>query len=721
MFFRLPFAAAALLAVAAGPILAQTPASEKHPEKPSAAKKVAGKTLDQWVKEITDGRDPGRRETAIRAVAYFGKSAVPEAVKPLLARVQRDPDTACRVYAALTLSGLASHIEGDAASEAVGALIERARYDTQAIVRLHVVWALGSFGPTATAAIPVLIRHIRDPISWELRQAALSSLASIAKDFGKAGPDKDAVAAVAKLLSTGDEKSAQVRLAAVSALGAMGKPDDKELKLATDALEKATRDPDKTVSIWAWVALMTLDKVTEERLSTVAQNLKVKDPMVKVTAALALSALKKDALPRLGDIIDLLDDSDPLVVATAIDVLAGFGKAAGAAVPALRKVMGKKEHADYFAQAAAAALTKITGTEVKAPAVAEKTSALTKVPDPKEIGGKTLDQWIKEIKSNPDPSAQQTAMRVVPFFGDKAGAAAPALIARLRSQERPDIACRAHAVLTLATIAGHVSDEDAGKAVKAVTNVLENDGQVIMRFHAAGALGAFGHHATSAIPALINSIQDANSWELRQAAVASLSTIAAGGEHTGPDGRAVVAIANRLLKNYENSGAVRTMSVMALGALGRPANPNELSMSLQALQKASHSDPDKAVEIWAEVALMAVDKVTDKGLDDVAKHITKGKDVVAKLTAARALGAMGKEAKSKVGDIAKMLDDDDPTVMAGALDVLAGFGTTARAAIPAVERFAEKLDQNMTMKKEQREYFKAAAKYTIQQIEGEKR
>src|SRR5207244_759269 len=108
--------------------------------------------------------------------------------------------------------------------------------------RLHVVWALGAFGPKATAAIPILITRTRDRNSWELRQAALSSLASVARGVNRAGPDKDAVAAVAKLLSTGEEKSSQVRLAAVGALRVMGKPEEKELALAKEALEKATRD-----------------------------------------------------------------------------------------------------------------------------------------------------------------------------------------------------------------------------------------------------------------------------------------------------------------------------------------------------------------------------------------------------------------------------------------------------------------------------------------------
>jgi HEAT repeat protein len=727
MRFRLPIAAAILLAVAAGPVLAQGPSSEK----PAAPTKFSGKTLEQWVREIKHG-DPGRREAAIRIVPYFKEAAAREAVPALLSVLQNDTDASCRVHAALTLSILAQYVvKGGDTAEAVKVLINRAESDPQAIVRLHVVFALGSFGPEASAAVPVLIRHIHDPLSWELRQAALASLASVGRDVNRAGPDKDAIAAVAKLLTNNDEKSSQVRLAAVTALHVLGKgkPEEKELVLAKEALTKATGDADRTVAIWAWVALMTLDKVSESGLSVVVRYLTDKDAMVRVAAVMALGALGADGKARLDKIIDRLDDADPLVVAAAVDVLGGFGKAAEKAVPALRKVMERREHTEFFRQAAAVALKNITGVEEKLPAPtpgAGSGSSQRKPIDPTEVGGRTLDQWIKEIKSNPDPSVQELAMRVVPYFGQRAGTAAPALIDRLKEKDpaKRDIACRAHAVLALAAIADQVGEEESAKAVKAFTDILDNDSQAIMRYHAATALGAYGSRAASAVPSLLHRLPDRSSWEVRQAVLAALSNIVDSGSGAGgvkkapPDGRVIVAIADRLNNNYENSGAVRMMAVMVLGALGRPAGREETSLEISALKNAGTYDPDKTVQIWAEVALMAIDKVTDKGLSDVARHLAKGKDVTARLTAARALMAMGKEAKSKVGDIAKMLDDDDPTIMAGALDVLAGFGAVANDAVPAIRKFADKLDKNTTMTKEQRDYFKEAAKYTIEQIEG---
>ncbi len=204
--------AAALLAVAAGPALADKPSPGKRPPPPE---KIGGKTLEQWIKEITH-RDPGVRETAVRAVPYFGEPAV-AATPELLKVLGNDPDAACRVYAAISLSGLAEDLKDKAAADAIRVLINEAENCPQAIVRLHAVWALGSFGPKAAAAIPVLVKRVHDPNSWELRQAALISLAAVAKDKNF-GPDGHAVAGVARLLANGAEKSSRVRLAAVMAL-----------------------------------------------------------------------------------------------------------------------------------------------------------------------------------------------------------------------------------------------------------------------------------------------------------------------------------------------------------------------------------------------------------------------------------------------------------------------------------------------------------------------
>jgi HEAT repeat protein len=151
-------------------------------------------------------------------------------------------------------------------------------------------------------------------------------------------------------------------------------------------------------------------------------------------------------------------------------------------------------------------------------------------------------------------------------------------------------------------------------------------------------------------------------------------------------------------------------AVMSLGAMGRPALASEFGLSRQALEKAKR-DSDKSVQIWAAVALMAVDRVTKEGLTDVARHLgPKEKDGMAKVTAMRALGAMGKEAKPRIPDIINLVDDDDPLIAATAIDVLGQLGSVARDAIPALKKVTEKKDQTV--------YFKDAANAAIALIDG---
>src|SRR5262245_19311548 len=106
---RLLIVAACLLAVTSGPASAQGSSSRK----PAAPTEVGGKTLDQWLQAIRS-QDPSVRETALKAIPYFGEAAR-TAAPQLTARVE-DPDAACRVYAALALSYLADAITGDDAA-----------------------------------------------------------------------------------------------------------------------------------------------------------------------------------------------------------------------------------------------------------------------------------------------------------------------------------------------------------------------------------------------------------------------------------------------------------------------------------------------------------------------------------------------------------------------------------------------------------------------------
>jgi HEAT repeat protein len=711
---RITIVAACLLVAAADPVSAQS----KSPGKPAPPEVLGGKTLEKWIDQIKAG-DPGMRETAIRTVLYFGEPAK-AAVPHLLDVLQNDRDASCRVHACLTLYALADSVPEAELPRAVRVLSERVAEDPQAIVRFHAALAVGALGTKATAAIASLANRAEDPSSWELRRMVVSSLAAVAVDK-KFGPDGRAVTAVANLLlgTENPERSGQVRLEAAKALGEMGRPADKQFALAMQALQKALHDPDKAVQIWAQTSLMKIDrdKLTAQGLSDLARHLKGNDALVKFHAARALLSLRDEPLTRahIPDIAELLDDKEPIVVANAVEVLAGFGTHAKEAIPALRRVAEKKDQLDVIKQAAKAAIDQINGVK---PAAASndtepgKTGSSAKQPQapPEEIVGKTLKQWMADL-NHADPSTRELAIQAVPYFGKPAKAAVPALVGVLKKYDK-DAACRVHAAIALSALAGAGYVEEATEAVKALSDRADQDPQAIVRYHVVVALGSFGPRANAAIPSLVNRIHDPNSWELRRAVVTSLRAIAAD-DKLGPDERAVTAIANLLFSGAEKSAEVRMEAVMTLGALGRPAHPNALRLAVQALRKSASADgePDKAVRIWAGVALMALDKITKEGLDQVAAHL-KGKDAMAKVQAIRALGAMRKEAQSKIPDIINLLDDKDPMVVANAVEVLGEFGSLAEKAVPQLERIAEKKDQT--------EYFKQLAKAAIDQINNDK-
>jgi HEAT repeat protein len=373
MRYRLSILAMGLLALASAPAVCQTSgSSEKSTSKPKWPTEIGGKSLEQWVKEIKN-QDPSVRETAMRAVPFFGPPAGKEVVKPLSDILRNDKDASCRVHAALTLSALAEYITGDDAFEAIRVLAERLD-DPQAIVRLHAAMALGSFSGRATKAIPSLVRCLPYRGSWEVRRAVIGALRSVAEN--KLGPDPEAVTAIATLLlSTGDnyEKSGQVRMEAVMTLGALGGPrDPKALMLSKQALTHSLKDPDKPVEIWATVALMAVnDKITDQGLSDVAKHLKGKDMLAKVHAANALLSIGKEAKPRIPDIVEMLGDKDPIAKATAIDVLGQFGSTASGAVPALEKIQNNKDETEYFRKSAEAAIKAINGETKTRPTSAE--------------------------------------------------------------------------------------------------------------------------------------------------------------------------------------------------------------------------------------------------------------------------------------------------------------------------------------------------------------
>ena len=311
--------------------------------------------------------------------------------------------------------------------------------------------------------------------------------------------------------------------------------------------------------------------------------------------------------------------------------------------------------------------------------------------------GKTLSQWIKQIKDS-DPSLQEDAIRAVANFGpDAAREASPALIDALSFR---DTGLRVNAALAL-TIIG-VDDSHAEKAAAALARRLSEDGQAIVRLHAAAALGRLDLDARPAIPQLVQAAKDPAAWEIRRAAVYALGRAGRATRDNPVDMRAVNGLTYLFAGAYPDPCAeVRLMAVMAVGSMGIPSSAADKQTILAALTHATN-DRYKAVVIWAHMGLMADADPTDTHtMDTHMKAILKflnGSDFEAHLQALRALGAMGPKARTAVPDLTAELKGKEPVLVAAACWALGEMGDIPDKPMQMIQELRDSKDSEDVVK-----------------------
>ncbi len=314
----------------------------------------------------------------------------------------------------------------------------------------------------------------------------------------------------------------------------------------------------------------------------------------------------------------------------------------------------------------------------------------------RELNGKTLSQWVKEIK-NPDPSLAETAIRMVTLFPDAAPEASNALVDALHFT---DASLRVNAALAFTTIG--TDEAHAPKVVAALAQRVNEDQQAIVRFHAAIALGRIGEGYRSSIPALAYRCTDQSSWEIRRAAAFALGRAGKAMGATadaGVDMRAAHALVQLCSGPYPDRCAeVRLTAVQALGSLGIPGAPNDQAYIVAALKQAL-KDRYKSVVIWAHVGLMALGDPQTAHMPAILAYL-KGKDFEAHLEAIRALGAMGKNAKSAVPELTYELQGPEPSLVVAACWALGEMKEDAAPALATLEELRAKKDVLEPVKKE---------------------
>jgi HEAT repeat protein len=290
---------------------------------------VGGKTYKQWVDDLKSP-DASVREEAIRSLVFFGHDSV-RAIPLIVERLQEDRDCSPRVKAAIALGMI--QVPKEDIPNVARALGQRLLQDSQAIVRYYSATTLNNFGEDAKYALAGLVKGVSDPATWEIRHACIAALRTAGRD-PHGGPNVNVEHA---LVSALHDPTYRVRLEAILALGALGRPEDKNLFLTvTRALQdRLTSERDPAVKIWVYVALMALDEVTDKSLQAVVRYLKHSDVKVRIEAARGLGGIAgkiKSKTPIVEPaLVAALQDKDVTVVGAAASALAEMDELSGTA------------------------------------------------------------------------------------------------------------------------------------------------------------------------------------------------------------------------------------------------------------------------------------------------------------------------------------------------------------------------------------------------------
>jgi HEAT repeat protein len=341
------------------------------------------------------------------------------------------------------------------------------------------------------------------------------------------------------------------------------------------------------------------------------------------------------------------------------------------------------------------------------------------------LSGKTLPEWIADVKDK-DPGVREMGIQaVVRFYTAAPNDMAKRLVRRMAGKRvinelgDSDPSIRANAAVALGTMGAE--PEDAQACLKGLGDLLR-DPQMIVRFRAATAIAGYGPYAKDLIPQLSNAMNDrVASWEVHKAVAYALGTTGidpnlviprkpepktekaeedsksdkpTAESKDGPNPVAVRSLATAL--RNDPCADVRLEIVRSLLRFGKPpaSAESQRTMIKRALQGALQ-DRDKSVAIWARVGLMGLDKPSPKMLNEIAHYLRSDHSAEVRTNAAWALATMGVEAKAHTDELIGALDDPEAEVVYYAVKGLQQLGRMGAAAVPNLKRLAADKDKQI--------------------------
>jgi len=197
---------------------------------------------------------------------------------------------------------------------------------------------LAMSGPSAA---PKIADYIADP-SQKVRDKAVKMLAK----FGK-----EAEPAIPKLLEHLRNVNDKIRASAAEALAKIGS------KAAEDGLDRARKDKQAQVALWAHAGLARIEGDCEDHMEDAADILKSGNLQNPGDAAEAMGFMKCPNQDVIETLIEALGKGDENVRTAAARAIGGIGPKAAKSVPALIDALGEKSF--RIRQAALLALARM--------------------------------------------------------------------------------------------------------------------------------------------------------------------------------------------------------------------------------------------------------------------------------------------------------------------------------------------------------------------------
>ena len=187
----------------------KTPKDPKDPKytEPKEPTEIGGKSFAYWQQTLQKNKDPGKREEAIKAILLFGPNKAYEAVPDLLSELNKHfktpRDLSVRVHSVSALTTIFRNKDkvDPKHVEAAFAVFKRYLTDPQVIMKITAVQSIPFLGPVSRGALDEVITMTKDTSTWEVRKAAVQTLAMLATPDGKgAGPNAKGMAAIKAVL-----------------------------------------------------------------------------------------------------------------------------------------------------------------------------------------------------------------------------------------------------------------------------------------------------------------------------------------------------------------------------------------------------------------------------------------------------------------------------------------------------------------------------------------